>query len=490
MKQLLISLLLIVCVPVFSQTISIFESKGDVLVFLNNRGDFTNSNNGVTLSFSDMGGRMRSNKGVDYFNPDVTLLSRTRAIVTYESLTSGGIAKIIVDCKENVIADRNDNTVYSPESSSKDPINESKVESEPTPQEPSIIIGVPIRIGNLVVAQYNFTVFGRNWDGAKKACAALGKGWRLPTKGELNILYQNRKKIGEFGNKNYWSSTESGKFTAWMQDFSDGRMSSEGKGSVGAYSVRAVKSFTPIIEKNPILNTGLKGQSPDLFSNAIIGNSFRMESLVVAQNDFPNEMNWDNANKACANLGDGWRLPTQSELDFLFQRKDEIGRFGSSAYWSSRENEYGQAVSEIFFKGDQYFRQKSERNLVRAVRNLRTFEEIDSIFIRKIIGEPFRVGNLIVAQNDFPKSRNWDYANKACTKLGDGWRLPTKDELNFLYQNIDKVPRFFRSFYGDSHWSSSEVDLNNAWYINIEDGRWHGCNKTGCKLLFRAVKSL
>ena len=34
---------------------------------------------------------------------------------------------------------------------------------------------------------------------------------------------------------------------------------------------------------------------------------------------------------------------------------------------------------------------------------------------------------------------NWDDAMKACADLGDGWRLPTKDELNLLYENRIKL---------------------------------------------------
>ncbi len=34
---------------------------------------------------------------------------------------------------------------------------------------------------------------------------------------------------------------------------------------------------------------------------------------------------------------------------------------------------------------------------------------------------------------------NWDDAKEACENLGDGWRLPTKDELNILYKNKDKI---------------------------------------------------
>lgn len=49
---------------------------------------------------------------------------------------------------------------------------------------------------------------GYNWNQAKAAAAALGKGWRLPTKEELHTLYLNRVKIGGFSRQSYWSSTE------------------------------------------------------------------------------------------------------------------------------------------------------------------------------------------------------------------------------------------------------------------------------------------
>ena len=72
-------------------------------------------------------------------------------------------------------------------------------------QTAATIIGTTIKIANLEVAQNDFLV-KMNWDDAKKVCASLGKGWRLPTRVELNTLYQNRAKIGGFANGAYWSS--------------------------------------------------------------------------------------------------------------------------------------------------------------------------------------------------------------------------------------------------------------------------------------------
>ena len=77
----------------------------------------------------------------------------------------------------------------------------------------------------------------------------------------------------------------------------------------------------------------------------------------------------------------------------------------------------------------------------------------------KVIGKPIKIGKLEVAQNDFPNPVNWDDAKKACAELGDGWRLPTKDELDFLNKNKKKIGGFAEDF----HWSSSEIDNNLVW---------------------------
>lgn len=102
------------------------------------------------------------------------------------------------------------------------------------------VIGKPIKIGNLEVAQYDFPETMSN-DDAKLACARLGKGWRLPTKKELNLLYQNRHKIGGFANNHYWSSTEDGNYHAWTHSFFfDGQPSLF---KTNEFSVRAVRTF-------------------------------------------------------------------------------------------------------------------------------------------------------------------------------------------------------------------------------------------------------
>jgi hypothetical protein len=104
----------------------------------------------------------------------------------------------------------------------------------------SKIIDKTIKIGNLEVAKKDFPK-KMNWNDSKIACANLGSGWRLPTKDELNLLYQNKDEIGGFADANYWSSEEVNEDDAWKQGFYDGNQHANGKISNG--SVRAVRAF-------------------------------------------------------------------------------------------------------------------------------------------------------------------------------------------------------------------------------------------------------
>ncbi len=105
--------------------------------------------------------------------------------------------------------------------------------------DPVSIIGKPTKVENMLVANIDFPE-NMNWLDAKKACSELGKGWRLPNKIELNVLYKNRILIGGFEDVNYWSSTEHS-IGAWLQFFAMGSQHNSGKAS--KYKVRAVRSI-------------------------------------------------------------------------------------------------------------------------------------------------------------------------------------------------------------------------------------------------------
>lgn len=65
--------------------------------------------------------------------------------------------------------------------------------------------------------------------------------WRLPTKYELGLMYNNRIAIGGFSSANYWSSTVADFTIAWNLNFSDGSQTTKAKSF--NYIVRSIRTF-------------------------------------------------------------------------------------------------------------------------------------------------------------------------------------------------------------------------------------------------------
>jgi|694.fasta_scaffold22256_2 hypothetical protein len=351
--------LLIFNTALFSQTYTVFRSEGEVLNFLESRKKFSNSKLDITITFSDMGSRLKSNTGLDYFNPSVILLTSTRARVTYESLTTNGVTKIIVDCSRNIIIDEDSYTTFS------------SVSNNEGSSTNSGIIGTPIKIGNLEVAQFDFPD-EMNLSDAKAACAELGNGWRLPTKDELNTLYENQDQIGGFTHncyaRDHWSSTEGGNFGgAWHQYFRNGAQYTGFADNV--LHVRAVKTLNPV--KEPVKKSIAK---PPSAKPVEIEKTIKIGNLEVAQFDFPDDMTLDEAKAACAKLGKGWRLPTKVELSILYRNKTKIGGSDDVHYWSSTKYQsihYDGAWVQYFRNGNQFSDGSGIKYSVRAVRSFK-----------------------------------------------------------------------------------------------------------------------
>ena len=110
----------------------------------------------------------------------------------------------------------------------------------------------------------------------------------------------------------------------------------------------------------------------------------------------------------------------------------------------------------------------------------------------KIIGKPYQLNNIEVARNDFSNVQTWMDANRKCNGLGEGWRLPTKDELNRLYNNKDKIGGFKDSVFDDVYWSSSEsADRGygiEAWFQKFSSGGQSFESKTNTYYV-RAVRT-
>jgi hypothetical protein len=63
--------------------------------------------------------------------------------------------------------------------------------------------------------------------------------------------------------------------------------------------------------------------------------------------------------------------------------------------------------------------------------------------MKNIIGNSKKLGSLEIAEFYFDdEDMSWDEAQNACTKLGEGWRLPTKEELNEMYKHKEEIGGF------------------------------------------------
>ncbi len=127
-----------------------------------------------------------------------------------------------------------------------------------------------------------------------------------------------------------------------------------------------------VIKEEPIvtltkLKIGQKYQGGIIF---YIDNSGE-HGLVCATID-QGKYNWANAISVCKysdlNKYSDWYLPSNTELNLLFQQKAKINGFINDYYWSSSVKSNGNAYSQSFESGYQGDGDKNLTNSVRAIR--------------------------------------------------------------------------------------------------------------------------
>ena len=103
----------------------------------------------------------------------------------------------------------------------------------------------------------------------------------------------------------------------------------------------------------------------------------KTEAIILEQHlkfeVYPEDLgqySWNYAKIMCAELGDGWRLPTKEELNLMYLNRGAIGGFAAAYYWSSSEFNYCLAWNQFFNYGNQYHSNKNYTYFVRAVRSL------------------------------------------------------------------------------------------------------------------------
>ena len=83
------------------------------------------------------------------------------------------------------------------------------------------------------------------------------------------------------------------------------------------------------------------------------------------------------------------------------------------------------------------------------------------------------------------KKLTWDEAVEYCKSIGEGWRLPTTQELWYIYEDKNLRKEFNDAYY----WSSTEKDYYSAWSFHFNYGFANGFNKANTNYV-RAVRDI
>jgi hypothetical protein len=108
-----------------------------------------------------------------------------------------------------------------------------------------------------------------------------------------------------------------------------------------------------------------------------------------------------------------------------------------------------------------------------------------------IITSPTTGKKIQVATRDLWDSNRFDFwkAKTLCSKLGTGWRLPTKDELEVMYKELHlKDKGDFRT--DDEYWSGTEDDYVFAYTFYFANGTAYYSKIEYAKNYVRAVRDL
>lgn len=94
--------------------------------------------------------------------------------------------------------------------------------------------------------------------------------------------------------------------------------------------------------------------------------------IQIAENDFPKLYDWETAKLKAEEIGKGWRLPLFSELEEIFEKKENynFANYGFWAYWSSDDINSEKAIALSGVEGLKIQEYKNEKIYVRAVKTI------------------------------------------------------------------------------------------------------------------------
>ena len=318
-----------------------------------------------------------------------------------------------------------------------------------------VLIGTGAANTANIIAQGNTTAA----TSAAKYCDDLTYGgfvdWFLPSKHELTHLYDNRVALNTgFSSAAYWSSTETNASTAWPQNLSTGAQTSANK-STSSY-VRAVRSFgEPSIpqEDKYLSNAEVSGDEKS-FVYTCQSHGFTVGSFVTITGISPSTFNV--VNKQIISV----------TTDTFSVEPYEIGDTGPGGgiIFLTPSTE-GNVSEEYFEAAPAPVSVEVQRTWSTGANQTTVVSGADGTAIGT--GEQNTAD--IVAQSGNVAATS---AAKYCSDLVSGgysdWFLPSKNELNEIYENLYIVE--IGGFAPGTYWNSSEYNSTTSWAQNFSTG--------------------
>lgn len=217
MNKLILILGISLSTYTFSQS-NCFSNKDDVMTYVIWK-TFESKDGNIRLEFSSDQATLRAGSSTytcmyDRFS---YLGYGYKGAVEMTDIYNGERIKMFVSCKERMMTDNSGNVLYLQGTTNSSGNNydnnyNDSYDNNNSDSKTLLSSGETKRIGKLEFMTKNLSEDKMGWDEAKRACEALGDGWRLPTKEELLLLCEAKDHIGGGGkwglSGGFWSSTE------------------------------------------------------------------------------------------------------------------------------------------------------------------------------------------------------------------------------------------------------------------------------------------
>ena len=302
----------------------------------------------------------------------------------------------------------------------------------------------------------NGVIYGKlyNWYAINDPRGLAPKGWHISTRSDweelISILQKDKRDVNEaLKSQTGWKQYEYGGTT-------EGSDCYECNGTGKLWSNISYKY------KLCVFCGGTGGNKRYIKKRIISGNGSNTSGFSAK----PGANRYDNGDFSKSTSGGFgiWWLASDNKLDSI---EGKCILIDNSRYIPQIDN-YGKGYgSSIRLVKDNPVKIEKERIIqeekLKQERILEEKRKKDSV---SIVGNTVVIDNLVFAQYDFPKKMSWEDAKKACESIGNGWRLPTKEELGVLFKNKIKMGVFTNDYY----WSSTINTNNLVWTQYFKDG--------------------